>query len=163
MTGLVGIFAELDISHYLHDSLEQGFDTWESFFGMTESDFDALGVKLGHRRKLQRKTASLCGASPDRPLAPARHVPSDDRQSEESRSRRPKVDNDGICTVDGGKRSYRRHPEPDKNAAKKPLSAHVIFSNTIREESKGENLSFTEIANLAGQKWRILSPGEKRP
>ena len=55
MTDLADIFAELGISHYLHDFLEQGFDTWETILDITESDFDALGVKLGHRRKLQRK------------------------------------------------------------------------------------------------------------
>ena len=69
MTELADIFAELGISHYLHDFLEQGFDTWETILDITESDFDALGVKLGHRRKLQRKIANSRGLSPARALA----------------------------------------------------------------------------------------------
>lgn len=64
------IFAELGISQYLNDFLEQGFDTWETILDITESDLwvpiqflsvfcmgsvlidysDALKVKLGHRR-----------------------------------------------------------------------------------------------------------------
>lgn len=46
MTELASIFAELGISHYLHDFIEQGFDTWDTILDITESDFDALGVKL---------------------------------------------------------------------------------------------------------------------
>lgn len=41
------------MSEYFPAFLEQGFDTWEAIFGITESDFEALGVKLGHRRRLQ--------------------------------------------------------------------------------------------------------------
>jgi hypothetical protein len=44
------IFGELGISQYLHAFVDQGFDTWETILDITESDLDALGVKLGHRR-----------------------------------------------------------------------------------------------------------------
>jgi len=44
------IFGELGISQYLHAFLDQGFDTWETILDITESDLDALGVLLGHRR-----------------------------------------------------------------------------------------------------------------
>lgn len=65
--------------------------------------------------------------------------------------------------VSGGetKRKYRRHPKPDENAPERPPSAYVIFSNKIREETKGESLSFTEIAKLVGDKWQKLDPAEK--
>ncbi|PVH71684.1 hypothetical protein DL98DRAFT_93517 [Cadophora sp. DSE1049] len=33
----------------------------------------------------------------------------------------------------------------------------------MREELKGRNLSFTEIAKLVGENWRNLSPAEKEP
>ncbi|KAH8792742.1 hypothetical protein BGZ57DRAFT_750575 [Hyaloscypha finlandica] len=164
MTELADIFAELDISHYLHDFLEQGFDTWETILDITESDFDALGVKLGHRRKLQRKIANSRGVSSDRALASPRHTPSDDRPSEENRAVGCKVDSKNESTpVQGAKRKYRRHPKPDENAPERPPSAYVIFSNKMREELKGRNLSFTEIAKLVGENWQNLAPAEKEP
>ena len=70
-------------------------------------------------------------------------------------------------TKDGGsgphraKRKYRRHPKPDENAPERPPSAYVGFCNKMREELKGRNLSFTEIAILVGENWRNLSPAEK--
>jgi hypothetical protein len=49
------IFDEFNFSHYLDKFHEEGFDTLEAIFQMTESDFAALGVKLGHRRLLQKR------------------------------------------------------------------------------------------------------------
>jgi HMG (high mobility group) box/SAM domain (Sterile alpha motif) len=164
MTELGDIFAELGISHYLQDFLEQGFDTWETILDITESDFDALRVKLGHRRKLQRKIANSRGLSSDRALASPRNTPSDDRQAEETRTAGTKVDSkDGSGPPQGAKRKYRRHPKPDENAPERPPSAYVIFSNKMREELKGRNLSFTEIAKLVGENWQNLAPAEKEP
>lgn len=59
------------------------------------------------------------------------------------------------------KRRYRRHPKPDINAPEKPPSAYVLFSNTVRDEVKSQNLSFTEIARLVGDRWQKLDPEEK--
>jgi len=163
MPELEDVFAELGISHYLHDFLEQGFDTWETILDITESDFDALGVKLGHRRKLQRKIANSRGISSDRALASPRHTPNDDRVSEDSRPVGPRVESKDAVPPQGAKRKYRRHPKPDENAPERPPSAYVIFSNKMREELKGRNLSFTEIAKLVGENWQNLAPSEKEP
>ena len=61
------------------------------------------------------------------------------------------------------KRKYRRHPKADENAPERPPSAYVIFSNKIREEVKGQNLSFTDIAKLVGERWQELTPAAKEP
>lgn len=61
------------------------------------------------------------------------------------------------------KRKYRRHPKLDENAPEKPPSAYVLFSNKIREEVKNDNLSFTEIAKLVGDRWQKLDPTQKEP
>jgi hypothetical protein len=165
MTELGDIFVELGISQYLQDFLEQGFDTWETILDITESDFDALGVKLGHRRKLQRKIANSRGLSSHRALAsPSRNTPSDDRQGDEQKQGGAKSEaKEGGSGPQGAKRKYRRHPKPDESAPERPPSAYVIFSNKMREELKGRNLSFTEIAKLVGENWQNLSPGEKEP
>jgi hypothetical protein len=70
MPELQAVFAELGMSHYLSDFIGQGFDSWYAILDIVESDFDALGVKLGYRRKLQRNIASWMG-SPSNQVLPA--------------------------------------------------------------------------------------------
>jgi hypothetical protein len=78
------ILSNLGMPHYIHDFLEHGFDTWEAIVGITESDFDVLGVKLGHRRKLQRLIASAKMTS-EVPLGSPSNKPSDTVQRDSSR------------------------------------------------------------------------------
>jgi hypothetical protein len=52
-TDIRHVLSKYDMSEYFPAFLEQGFDTWEAIVRITESDFDALGVKLGHRRRFQ--------------------------------------------------------------------------------------------------------------
>ncbi|PQE11646.1 hypothetical protein CJF32_00004809 [Rutstroemia sp. NJR-2017a WRK4] len=164
MTDLAEIFAELGISHYLHNFIEQGFDSWDTILDITESDFDALGVKLGHRRKLQRKIANSRGVSSDRALASPTGAGPSDGQVDEQKGGGGRGDvKDGGSGTHGAKRKYRRHPKPDEHAPERPPSAYVIFSNKMREDLKGRNLSFTEIAKLVGENWQNLSPAEKEP
>lgn len=177
MTGLGNIFAELGLTHYLDDFIEQGFDTWETILDITESDFDALGVKLGHRRKLQRKIANTRGFSSDQALEsqkspPPERVSADDHTKLKAEIKECTTNGAGGgvnnlgsvgagTTVPTAKRKYRRHPKPDENAPERPPSAYVIFSNKMREDLKGRNLSFTEIAKFVGERWQNLSPSEK--
>lgn len=165
MTSLAQIFAELSISQYLDSFIEQGFDSWETILDITESDFDALGVKLGHRRKIQRKIADSRGISTERALAsPTQHSLDDRHISEEQKSSRIKGDGkEQLGLSNNGKRKYRRHPKPDENAPDRPPSAYVIFSNKIREDLKHQQLSFTEIAKRVGEYWQNLPPSEKEP
>jgi hypothetical protein len=162
MSELEHILAELGLSTYLHDFLEQGFDTWYTILDIKESDFDVLGVKLGHRRKLQRKIASLRGLSSDRALESPGNTPGDGGHPDKQNAGGAKVAAKGSGSgIQGAKRKYRRHPKPDENAPKRPPSAYVIFTNKIRKEYKGRNLSFTEIARLVGEYWHNLLPCEK--
>ncbi|PLW20836.1 hypothetical protein PCANC_08244 [Puccinia coronata f. sp. avenae] len=66
-----------------------------------------------------------------------------------------------FCLPPKPKRRYRRHPKPDLNAPKKPLSAYVMFSNTVREQLQGQQISFTEIARIVGDRWKKLDPSTK--
>lgn len=168
MTELADIFAELGISNYLHDFIEQGFDTWETILDIKESDFDALGVKLGHRRKIQRRIANSRGLSADRALDSPSYAPGDEKLADEHRAPSGRTDSKDTAGAEAGvshgaKRKYRRHPKPDSNAPERPPSAYVIFSNKMREDLKGRNLSFTEIAKLVGEHWQNLLPLEKEP
>lgn len=165
MTGLAEIFAELGISQYLQEFIDQGFDTWETILDIKETDFDALGVKLGHRRKLQRKIANARGISTDRALESPTQSGNDG--PDDAKAGVSKVDGkdhgSGAGNAQGAKRKYRRHPKTDENAPERPPSAYVIFSNKMRDDLKGRNLSFTEIAKLVGEHWQNLSVHEKEP
>ncbi|KAF2854648.1 hypothetical protein T440DRAFT_514540 [Plenodomus tracheiphilus IPT5] len=167
MSDLKDRLARLGLSQYHQAFAAEGFDTWETVVDITESDLSHLSVKLGHRRKLQRAIAESRGQSSDRPLSTsAGRAPSPDRSyrsddsGPEGKSRQGEASvasNSGTST----KRKYRRHPKPDEHAPERPPSAYVIFSNQVRESLKGQDLSFTEIAKVVGERWQVL-PTEER-
>ncbi|KAK0734162.1 hypothetical protein B0T26DRAFT_634775 [Lasiosphaeria miniovina] len=165
MKTLETIFAELSLTEYLDAFVEQGFDTWETILDITESDLDALGVKLGHRRRLQRRIANSRGIAPEASLGSQAQPATDDpRVLDAHRSDSSRLDALEASNVIPTKRKYRRHPKVDENAPLKPPSAYVLFSAKMRdEELKDRNLGFTEIAKLVGENWRSLSPAEKEP
>lgn len=156
---LQNILAELGMSQYLGAFLDQGFDTWDTVLDITEKDLEALGVKLGHRRKLQRQIGLTRGVSPTAALQASN--PSETQESKLDPGQSPASRDEGPGEVAVTKRKYRRHPKPDKNAPERPPSAYVLFSNSIREELKGQAFTFTEIAKIVGEKWQHISQ-EKR-
>ncbi|EFX01608.1 chromatin-associated protein [Grosmannia clavigera kw1407] len=164
---LEDVLEELGIAQYLDAFLDQGFDTWETILDVTESDLDALGVKLGHRRKLQRKIANFRGIAPDAALVSPVRAAGEEAIRPENIQKHDSSNYtvDGRGTVPGvlAKRKYRRHPKPDECAPERPPSAYVLFSNKMREKLKGQNLSFTEIAKLVGENWQTLTPAERKP
>ncbi|KAG9249912.1 high mobility group, superfamily, partial [Emericellopsis atlantica] len=151
-------FRELGISQYLNAFVDQGFDTWDTILDIQESDLDALGVKLGHRRKLQRRIANARGLAPSISLSNKQNTEDGKREGSRAACNRSEPGADGSTAV---KRKYRRHPKPDENAPERPPSAYVLFSNKMRDDLKGHNLTFTEIAKLVGENWQSLPPHEK--
>ncbi|KAI1094990.1 hypothetical protein F5B19DRAFT_489885 [Rostrohypoxylon terebratum] len=161
MNSLEIIFGELGISQYLEAFVDQGFDSWDTILDITESDLDALGVKLGHRRKLQRRIANYRGVAPETSLVSPTRTSIEDAKLDSNRIEPLKPEKpDGAAVA---KRKYRRHPKPDDNAPERPPSAYVLFSNKMREDLKGQNLTFTEIAKLVGENWQNLTREEKDP
>ncbi|KAH6612571.1 hypothetical protein C7974DRAFT_80575 [Boeremia exigua] len=159
--------ARLGLAQYSEVFVTEGFDTWETVLDITESDLSHLSVKLGHRRKLQRAIAESRGQSSFRPLtiattrgASAEGSYRSDDSATESKSKQISTGGDGN-TATSTKRKYRRHPKPDENAPERPPSAYVIFSNQVRELLKGQDLSFTEIAKVVGERWQILPADER--
>jgi hypothetical protein len=59
---------EQGLSQYTIKLLSQGFDDMQTLSDIQEMDLDALNMKLGHRRKLQRALATLRGVSLHEPL-----------------------------------------------------------------------------------------------
>ncbi|KAI0102933.1 hypothetical protein GGR51DRAFT_562137 [Nemania sp. FL0031] len=155
------VFGELGISQYLGVFIDQGFDSWETILDITESDLDALGVKLGHRRKLQRRIANYRGVAPEASLVSPARTSIEDARNDANRTDIGRTEVRVGPTV--AKRKYRRHPKPDEHAPERPPSAYVLFSNKMREDLKGQNLTFTEIAKLVGENWQNLGRAEKEP
>jgi len=152
------VFRELGLAQYLDAFIDQGFDTWDTILDIQESDLDALGVKLGHRRKLQRRIANARGIAPSVSL-PLKPNPDEVKQDgSRTEPTRPEGSQEGAGVV---KRKYRRHPKADENAPESPPSAYVLFSNKMREDLKSQNLTFTEIAKLVGENWQNLATPEK--
>ncbi|OTA06826.1 hypothetical protein A9Z42_0076070 [Trichoderma parareesei] len=155
------IFKELGISQYLDAFVEHGFDTWDTILDIQESDLDALGVKLGHRRKLQRRIANARGIDPSISLSSVQAAIEDEKYDGSHRKREAPchAGNGGSSTA---KRKYRRHPKPDENAPPRPMSAYVLFSNKLREDLKKDpSLSFVAIAKLVGGNWQNLPLQER--
>lgn len=166
MSDLGARLERLGLAQYLEVFVSEGFDTWETVLDITESDLSSLNVKLGHRRKLQRAIAESRGQSSDRPLPVALNKAASvdgayrsDDSAPENRVRQGESAATGAAT--SAKRKYKRHPKPDEHAPERPPSAYVIFSNQVRETLRGQDLSFTEIAKVVGERWQIL-PAEAR-
>ncbi|KAF2405511.1 hypothetical protein EJ06DRAFT_28612 [Trichodelitschia bisporula] len=170
MTDLSDRLERLGLTQYLEIFVQEGFDTWETVLDITESDLNFLNVKLGHRRKLQRAIFESRGQLPERvSILEHRKVISNDgayrsddsaAESKDVSRNIPPTPASSTGTV-GTKRKYRRHPKPDENAPERPASAYVIFSNQVREELRGQELSFAEIAKLVGERWQVLSADER--
>ncbi|EGX96897.1 High mobility group, superfamily [Cordyceps militaris CM01] len=159
---LESVFAELGLAQYLDAFVDQGFDSWETILDIQESDLDALGVKLGHRRKLQRRIANARGIAPSVSLVSTLKSGAEDARQQQLRRECATRSEAGSEPTSGvTKRKYRRHPKSDENAPERPPSAYVLFSNKMREDLKSHNLSFTEIAKLVGENWQNLDQGER--
>ncbi|OAP54979.1 hypothetical protein AYL99_10679 [Fonsecaea erecta] len=164
MTDLAPHLERLGLEQYLDAFIGEGFDTWETLTDIQESDFDALNVKLGHRRKLQRAIADYRGVSYERLFgSPAQEGLSESSRGFDAVAGPPAGPERPSVPPPETKRKYRRHPKPDENAPERPPSAYVIFSNKVREEVKDQNLSFTQIAKLVGDRWQKLDPAGKEP
>ncbi|OAL53322.1 hypothetical protein IQ07DRAFT_641719 [Pyrenochaeta sp. DS3sAY3a] len=167
MSDLRDILARLGLSQYFDALVAEGFDSWETVLDITESDLSQLNVKLGHRRKLQRAIAESRGQSADRPLPVALRratsVEGSYRSDDSGPESKSKQGESSVVTTTGPgtKRKYRRHPKPDEHAPERPPSAYVIFSNQVRESLKGQDLTFTEIAKVVGERWQVL-PSDQR-
>jgi hypothetical protein len=147
MTELETVLAELGMSHYLNDFIEQGFDSWDAILDIAESDFDALLVKLGHRRKLQRKIASWMGLPSNQVLpSQARNAPNGGQGAEEQRAGAAKADGEIVTNIQP-QRAKRKYTRQDRDAPRRSRSAYVIFSQRMRSELECRNLSLSEDAD----------------
>ncbi|OJD23256.1 hypothetical protein ACJ73_05392 [Blastomyces percursus] len=133
------VFEELGMTQYLPGFIGNGFETWEDVLEITEVDLEVLGVKLGHRRRLQQRVAKEKKDAPNR-----------------------QTQHGEFGNYSRKKRRYQWHPKPDPNAPRKPLTAYAIFANEKRANLQYKGLSFPQMAIEIGRLWRELPEGEKK-
>jgi hypothetical protein len=152
---LHAILKDLDLQQYFNDLVEQGFDTWNNFINIKESDMILLKIKLGHRRKLQREIFRRQGHDDNGVLSGSLAA-----------SPRPNERNSGAdCNIQGShaKRRYKRRTPRDPNAPTRPDTAYVAYAKAQRQDPEVASLSFVEIAQLVGDRWTHLSKNSKDP
>ncbi|KAI4848094.1 hypothetical protein E4T44_04135 [Aureobasidium sp. EXF-8845] len=132
---------------------------------------ETLGVKLGHRRKLQR---AIFNASKDRrPLpSPFQAIAQDDltTQDESKKNRdypgQQKAPQARQETQSQEATSQKHSQSPRlTNTHQNARHQHMSSSRSveIRDQLKGRELSFTDIAKLVGERWQELQAHEKEP
>lgn len=60
--------AELHLEHYVQSFQHAGIQSWQSLSTITEAELIAIGVRVGHRRKIQRAVARKSLWPENRPL-----------------------------------------------------------------------------------------------
>ena len=62
------------------------------------------------------------------------------------------------------KKEKKEKSESDSKV-KRPLSAYMYYSNSVRKEVQEENpgAKITEIAKLVGKRWALCSEADKKP
>jgi hypothetical protein len=68
MSELQATLEDLGLYEYQNRLVRHGFDTRDKLANIKETDMAALGIKLGHRRRLQRENARWLGHPAKEPL-----------------------------------------------------------------------------------------------
>ena len=150
----------LKIPQYFDRLVQAGFDSWETVLEITEEDLESLGFELGHRRILQREIANTLRLAQDPDFASPLYGIPYEGESSRSRSRSVSTKDDAHPIVPE-KRAYRQRPKEDPNAPERPYSAYMLFTNHVREETKDQSLSFSDLSKRVGEMWRSLEPKEQ--
>ena len=150
----------LEMPQYFDRLVRAGFDSWGTVLEITEEDLESLGFDLGHRRKLQREIANTRRLSQDPAFTtPLYDIPYE-RESLQSPSRSGSVKNDAQPGAPE-KRAYRHRAKEDPSAPERPHSAYMLFTNHVREGTKDQSLSFSDLSKRVGEMWRSLEPKEQ--
>jgi hypothetical protein len=155
------VLKRLGLEQYEESLVENGFQTWETVTQISESDMSEMGFKLGHRRKLQRAiTNEKNRRSTNEPLCFAANLPSS-RRGLPVIGQHSTEDQTPPVLIAPTKRQYRRRPQADGNAPRKPKTAYVLFGEHVRRDPEVSFLSFAEIAKEVGKRWASLSRDER--
>ncbi|KAF2458711.1 hypothetical protein BDY21DRAFT_341103 [Lineolata rhizophorae] len=161
---LVDDLSRLGLAHYVDTLHQHGFSSWRALLGITESDFQKMGFKLGHRRLLQREISKFRSV-PSSPSLVNRGYSGDESMLQTDSAAQDETSQFSTQTdqnKDGqAKRRYRRHPKPDPNAPKRPKTGYVNFADHLRTDPTISSMPFADITKEVGRRWRELPQAEK--
>jgi hypothetical protein len=143
----------LGLQEYYQRLVEYGIDTWDHLIVISETDMATLGIKLGHRRKLQREIASCLGYPPQRLLNDTVSV------AAERRKHRSKVD--GAIPSARSKRKDKRRGPQDFHNPSRPATGFIAYARFLRQDSTISNLSYPEFSKIVRERWSLLSADVK--
>lgn len=149
MSELQATLEDLGLQEYLSRLVEHGFDTWDNLTGITETDMATLGIRLGHRRRLQRENARRLGHPANKPLF---DLPAVTPQMKEQYTRE-----DGIPYSGHTKRRCRRPSLRDPHVRPRPHTGYAAYARFLRQDPKVSNLSLIEIGEFVEERWSSLS------
>ncbi len=155
------VLERIGLQRYSERFDEEGFGRWDALMDVTEEDLIAMDVRRGERRILQREIASARGLPLLNYLPPTRSTANSMDEQEQGEEQQSAKHERRSPSVSSQKRKYRRHPKPDMNRPLKPPSAYVMFSNQVRLDVKGQQLSFTDTAKTAGDRWKAIPLAHK--
>jgi SAM domain (Sterile alpha motif) len=123
---------ELGLQEYESLLFDHGFDTWNSLASTNETEMENLGIKLGHRRKIQRENARRLGHLANEPLTSP------------------------PASVKHQQRKHTRRPLRDPEFSSKSDDGYVAYVRFLCQDPKISNLSLVETAKLVGERWSTL-------
>jgi hypothetical protein len=125
--------SRLGLGEYSEALLSRGFDSWDRLIDINEETMAELGIRLGHRRKLQREIATYRGQPQTQPLVCPPAVEGL-WESEEPKSPCAGRDELEIEEPTPLKRRYRHRRPKDPHAPRKPSSDYVLFGKYLRQD-----------------------------
>jgi hypothetical protein len=145
---------DLGLEQYLPNCLQAGFHNFQSLSSLTEAELTALGLRLGHRRKLQRKIARDHAWPDNRPL------PTSYSELEQHRNRirgltRGSVDPDSL------KENYYSLATSSPAQSSSPWSREASSSSdsstsvSNQEQTHGTSLRLTEVLRTGSRLFPI--------
>jgi hypothetical protein len=142
------IFTELGLEDYLPSCLLAGIQDWKSLSTVTEAELIAIGIRAGHRRKLQRKIAQIY-SWPDRLPLPSAAELQRHRQNLSGLAR-------GHADPEVLEENYYSLTSPVQS----PWSAETRFSNdtegSFEELQDGTHLLVMEILKTSSRLFPIV-------
>jgi len=130
------MFTDLGLEQYLPNCIHAGFHNFQSLSSITEAELTALGVRLGHRRKLLRRIAREHQWPDNRPLPSSYSELQQHRNSVRSRARgnvNPESVEENYYALTSPTQSQPQSPSPWSREAS--CSSDSSVSNQGRSDS----------------------------
>jgi hypothetical protein len=149
MSELQATLEDLSLHEYQYRLVRHGFDTWDNLAGIKETDIAALGIKLGHRRRLQQENSRRLGHPAKEPLS---DLPAAAPQARAQNTTEDRITHMGRPNKQCGSQAQRRPWVAPKSDSGYVAYARFLCQDPLRLRNLLENvgLSFLAILRTCG-------------